>query len=120
MTTPNFTALAAKAAIGLTAELDDIPVRGNALASGDDDADRECEDAILTRLEAGDVWAWAIVVVTATLDGFTGSDCLGACSYADEESFREPDGYFDDLVNGARLDLEQKLEHAWKTLQEAR
>jgi len=43
---------------------EDIPVRGNALASGDAEADRACEDEILARLEAGDIWAWCTVRVS--------------------------------------------------------
>lgn len=83
----------------LTAEQDDIPVRGNAMASGDDAADRECEDEILARLDAGDVWAWAHVTVMCTCDdcGAMGEDNIGACSYADESEFRA-DGYYDDML----------------------
>jgi hypothetical protein len=44
-------------------EQDDTPVRGNAMASGDDAADRECEDEILSRLEAGNVEAWCVLTV---------------------------------------------------------
>ena len=45
------------------AEQDHIPVRGNALASGDAQADRMEENRILQRLREGDVWAWACVEV---------------------------------------------------------
>ena len=78
------------------------PVRGNALASGDDAADREYEDEILARLDAGDVWAWAAVTVIAEVDGFEGRDRLGCCSYASEAHFRSPGGYFDDMKIAAR------------------
>ena len=46
--------------IEVTAAQDDIPVRGNAMASGDDATDRECEDDILTRLDSGDVWGMGL------------------------------------------------------------
>lgn len=68
---------------------DDTPVRGNALASGDEDEDRACEDEILRRLDQGDVWAWACVRVIATCEGFRGeSSWLGGCSYRSERDFR--------------------------------
>ena len=50
--------------ISLNAEPEPVPVRGNAMASGDDQLDQEVEDRILARLDAGDVWAWAAVTVT--------------------------------------------------------
>jgi len=99
--------------ITVRAEQDEIEVRGNALASGDDAADRECEDEILARLERGDVWAWAAVTVRVTWTApsgrqYRGEDHLGACSYRDERDFREPGGYFDDMVGEAlsRLNVE--------------
>lgn len=82
-------------------EPEDIPVRGNAMASGDDAADRECEDEIIRRLERGDIWAWCSVTVRAEYRGFLGTDHLGACSYASEKDFREPGGYFDDMCREA-------------------
>jgi hypothetical protein len=80
----------------VTAEMDDLPVRGNALASGDDEADRECEDEIIRRLNQGDVWAWACVKVTARFGEHEAHDYLGACSYADENDFRAC-AYFTDM-----------------------
>ena len=66
----------------LSVEADDIPVRGNAMASGDDDADRECENELIERLESGDETAWCHVRVVAT-DPETeleGEDSLGCVS----------------------------------------
>lgn len=62
-------------------EQDDIPVRGNAMASGDDAADRECEDAILAQLDAGNVEAWCSITVVAKWRGHEGSDHLGCCCH---------------------------------------
>ena len=45
----------------IEAEFDHIPVRGNIMCSGDDDFDRSIEDAVIDRLDGGDVWAWAAV-----------------------------------------------------------
>jgi hypothetical protein len=88
----------------IRAEMDETPVRGNALASGDDAEDRKQEDEIIGRLDAGDVWAWANVTVVARWRSFQGSDNLGACSYASEEDFKT-DGYFEDMCNTALADL---------------
>ena len=86
--------------ISIHIEQDDQPVRGNAMASGDDTADRECENKVLARLNVGDVWAWANVEVCATWNGITGSDYLGGCSYADEADFKTG-GYYDSMVSEA-------------------
>ncbi len=85
----------------IRAEPDDLPVRGNAMASGNDAFDREAEESIISRLEDGDVWAWAAVTVTVAWGVFAASDHLGACSYADEADFRQPGGYFDDMIDAA-------------------
>lgn len=85
-------------AIKLEVLPEDVPVRGNALASGDDRIDEQCENAILARLAAGDPWAWCIVRVTVQAeDGREESEFLGGCSYANEAEFRAG-GYFDDMV----------------------
>lgn len=97
----------------VTAEPDDVPVRGNALASGDDELDRECEDEILERLDRGDAWAWARVTVTAAWNGFRGHAHLGGCSYRDETEFCQPDGYYPQLCQEALDDLNNVIgEHA--------
>jgi hypothetical protein len=104
--------LAANATVELFARQDDIPVRGNALASGDDAEDKRCEDAILARLDRGDEWAWACVEVRASFEGWKASDFLGACSYDSESDFRQPGGYFEDMRETALRELAAQLEDA--------
>jgi hypothetical protein len=82
----------------LTAEDEDIPVRGNASASDDPEADKRYEDEIIARLDSGDVWAWCYVVVKATCGDHTATDSLGGCCYRDEVDFMSPGGYFDCMV----------------------
>jgi hypothetical protein len=94
----------------LEAEYEDTPVRGNALASGDDDEDKRVEDEILRRLDNGDVWAWASVKVTAEWKGIEGVDYLGCCCYADEKEFKQAGGYYDDMKQVAFNDLIEQLE----------
>lgn len=83
---------------------DDCPVRGNASAI-DPQTDAEIENEILGRLESGDEWAWANVLVEVTLEsGETGVAYLGGCSYANERDFVENSGYFDEMVQEALKD----------------
>ena len=96
--------------VTVTAEPEWTPVRGNAMASGDDAIDKAVEDAILQRLEQGDTWAWAAVTVTVAWAGISASAYLGCCSYADEADFRQPGGYFDDLVDESLTSLNEELE----------
>jgi len=92
----------------VSAEPEDAEVRGNAMASGDDDVDRHCEDAIIADFDGGNVWAWCCVKVTACIDGIEGTDYLGCCSYKDEDDFRKG-GYFEDMKLCAAADLRAKL-----------
>ena len=90
-------------------ERDATPVRGNAAASGDDAFDRECEEAILSALDRGEDWHWALVEVRAIveLDGqtFMGSTCLGGCSYATEAELKR-DTFDDEGSYGPSLKAE--------------
>ena len=81
----------------IEAEQDDIEVRGNAMASGDDEADKKYEDEIIDRLDRGDVWAWAAVTVIAEYEGFKGWDHLGGNTYNDERDFVRNSGYYQDV-----------------------
>ena len=102
--------------IRLRAEPELVQVEGNASASGDDAFDRDVEQGILCRLEQGDVWAWAAVTVTVSWGPFSASDRLGCCSYADEEDFRQPGGYFDDMVDQAIEELNRIVLDAYRQL----
>ena len=95
----------------IVVEQDDLTVRGNAMVSGDDAADKEIEDEILSRLNRGDVWAWAWVKVVASCQGFEGYDTLGGCCYKDEEDFKK-DGYFESMKAEALHELKRHLENA--------
>lgn len=96
----------------IIAEQDDIQVRGNALASGDDELDTKTENEILERLENGDIWAWAHVVVKAKWEGHEGEDSLGGCSYKSEEDFVQAGDYYNDMKDVALDDLKTNVENA--------
>lgn len=92
-------------------------VRGNALASGDDAADRAFENEILAQLQAGNDWAWCCVIVTATHapSGPVGRDILGRCSYANEDDFVAGE-YFPVMVELAMADLDLAITRAREAL----
>lgn len=100
----------------ITAEQDDIPIRGNAIVSGDEDFDEKVARDIEEQLGQGNVWAWASVRVSASWAGFTGSDSLGACSYEDEAAFRKG-GYLPQMLEAAMEDLLQEIKTAgWEVI----
>jgi hypothetical protein len=105
-----------KIAYEFRAEEEDISVRGNAMASGDDAADKAVEDEILARLDRGDIFAWfcAHVIARVEIDGVTyeGHDYLGGCSYANEADFVREDGYYPDMRREAYADLRRRLKEA--------
>jgi hypothetical protein len=84
------------------------PVKGNALASGDDKEDRKAEQQIYRQLNRGNIWAWCTVKVTASWKGFTGTDYLGCCSYKSEKDFIRG-GYYEDMQRTALNELNVEL-----------
>jgi len=101
---------------------EDIPVRGNVMASDEPELDKAEEDAIIRRLDSGDLWAWCCVKVTATLEctsqrkgyvptdvSLVGVDYLGGCSYRNEGDFREG-GYFADMKENALEHLQSQVD----------
>ena len=90
---------------------EDCPIKGNAMASGDDAYDLATEEEILAQLDNGNPWAWCCVRVKAIAGDVFGEDYLGCCSYTSEEDFQRG-GYFESMKEQARADLERKLESA--------
>jgi len=100
---------------------EDIPVEGNAMCSGDDNFDRECERRIYDELGNGNEWAWCYVRVVARYDGIEGIegvDTLGCCSYESEQDFIDNSMYYEDMKSEARDDLFGQLESIKQTLSE--
>ena len=99
--------------IELRADWEDCLVKGNAMASGDEEYDAQVEQAIIDRLEDGDVWAWASVSVRASFGGLEGEpDYLGCCSYESFQEFVTPDGYLPQMVGEALESLQQAARDA--------
>lgn len=93
-----------------------IPVRGNAMASGDNKYDKQVEDQILNNLEYNP-WAWCCVVVEAHWNEWVGYATLGCCSYEDEDDFKNG-GYFDFMKAEALEDLNRNISNAYNSLKE--
>ena len=102
--------------IRVTAFPEEMPVKGNAICSGDEDFDREVESEILERLEQDDVWAWATVCVAAEWEGLKESEYLGCCCYEGEEDFRNSSGYFDDMVEEALTNVNRRLQNLYERM----
>jgi hypothetical protein len=98
-------------------EAEDMPIRGNALASGDDAVDPAYENGINARLDQGDVWAWCTVWVTASWGDFTGRANLGCCSYEGEGDFRTGGGYFEGMCADALEELNKEIAATVKGLE---
>lgn len=108
-----------KVTYSISIEPEEIPVRGNSLASGDNEVNKQYADEIIRQLDAGNDWAWCAVTVTATFGEFSGQDHLGCCSYASEEEFRKPGGYWDDMKAEAIEALKANIESARVTIRHA-
>jgi hypothetical protein len=107
--------------VGYVYELleEDIPVRGNAMASGDENEDRRVEDAILADLDRGHLEAWCSAHVFAQLtlstphDAFSaaGDAYMGGCSYRSEKELWESMTMEYDLEADALADAAVELRH---------
>ena len=71
-----------------TMEPEHVPVRGNAIVSGDEAYDRQVEDEIIKRLDDGDQAAWFCLKVTGTFGECQYSEYLGCCSYESDPDLR--------------------------------
>jgi hypothetical protein len=90
---------------------DDLRRLDGSFDSDDPVADRLLVLDIQRRRRLGDVWAWADVEVRAThVLGYTGSDYLCGCCYADEADFKRPGGYYDDMVYDALDALDKSVD----------
>ena len=85
-----------------------IPIKGNAMASGDPEEDRRTEDWIQTELDSGNEYAWCVMKVTAEFKGYRGVDYLGCCSYTSRFDFMQSD-YLNDMKDQALQDLNNTL-----------
>lgn len=92
----------------LTCLEEHAPVRGNALASGDDAEDRKAEDKIIRRLDKGNQWAWCTVKLVGRFKSLESVEYLGCCSYKSERDFVKNSGYYDDMVDAIVFDINEQ------------
>ena len=104
--------------VELTAEPEHIPVRGNAIVSGDDDYDKEVEDSIISDLEKGNKWAWCCAAVEVSYvcpccghEPDSHTEYLGGCSYKDADDFKRG-GYYCGMIKDALSNM--GIEHEIK------
>lgn len=53
---------------------------------------------IESELSMGNTWAWCSVTVIVAFQTFEEREYIGGCSYQNEQEFKAPGGYYDDLV----------------------
>lgn len=95
--------------IHLNIHYSDIPIRGNAIASGNSEFDKQVENELIDKLTSGDLLAWCNVEIIGEYKGLVSDpEYLGACSYASEKDFKEG-GYYDYMVNTVLDDLNNKI-----------
>lgn len=97
-----------RATITLTAEPEDIPIRGNVLCSGDDEIDRQAENDVQQDLDSGNECAWCCMHVKVSYLGLEANEYLGACSCKSLEDFKCHSGYYEEMIQSA---LEQLADH---------
>ena len=78
----------------------------------------EAETAAILDEAEWNVWAWCCVEVRLRILGAEFSEYLGGCSYADEEDFCTPGGYYDDMCATVRAEAVDWLRDLKERLQE--
>lgn len=86
-----------------------IPIKGNVMASGNDEYDRRAEEEVECQLDAGNEWAWCNVKVIGRYKGLTAFDTLGACSYENKKEFING-GYYLDMQTVVLGELQNQLD----------
>lgn len=69
---------------------------------------------IRERMEDGSIWSWAVVKVRVELRGMSAESCVGGCSYASEDDFKE-NGGFDEMIDECVEELAQDIERIINT-----
>jgi len=87
---------------------EDLRVEGNAMASGDEDTDREANAWIYDQLQRGNNAAWCCLAVTATWGPYQETSYLGCCSYESEKALL--DELLPDWKHEAYLRLRSAIE----------
>lgn len=97
---------------------EDQPIKGNAVATGNEQTDNEICEAIQKDLDNGNDWAWCVVRVHVIYKGVQSDyQYLGGCSYKSMRDFIDNGGsYYTDMVNDAIVDLNERLQNIMEDL----
>ncbi len=98
-------------------EPEDLPIKGNAMASGDNEFDAKVEREIREALEGGNAWAWCSVKVTASWNQCLGYAYLGCCSYDSQKDFETEGGYYEDMKQEALNDLNDRIDARFRVIE---
>lgn len=93
--------------ISVTAEFETLDYRK--------EYEKDVADGIAAAVKEHGLWGWCAVWVTVRYKGFEADDCLGGCSYTDEEDFKSCD-YYTDMVNTCLSNLNEQLNDLFKDL----
>lgn len=104
--------------ITLKCEEEHLEIEGNAQASGDDAQDAAQEQWVRDQLDSGNAWAWCLAVVTVRFKSLEATDSLGACSYHSEADFKQPGGYYDDMIDTCIATLNEQARDIARSLVE--
>ncbi len=88
---------------------EDSSIEGNASAI-DEETDAEIAESIREQLESGNEWAWCVAKVTGKWNGIEISDYLGGCSYKSADDFKALGGYFQDMQEAVRAEIQEHAE----------
>lgn len=93
--------------ITIDATQEDIPIRGNFFATGDEKRDKRAEDRVIKALEST-VWAWCKATVTVSYMGLQSSENCSCCNYKSQDDFLRGDTY-KDMVKDCLRKLQLKV-----------
>lgn len=95
-------------------EEEHISIEGNAMASGDEEMDKEVYSWIRNELNAGNYAAWCCAHVRASWHGFHGDAYLGGCSYESEEKLWED--WSNEMKKDALADLNERIKNTFEQI----
>lgn len=110
--------LAEEVVFEVRVEPEDTPVRGNYMATDDDEADRAAEDAVIAAIDAGEERAWCCVTVVAHWRDWRGQSSLGCVAFTPFQTPQKEAEDLEELVTGHGM-RKEALEYLNQELQKS-